>query len=414
MGQVGFDQLLNGNDDFELGGYPAVNDALHGWLRDDVWLLGSKMYVVVARPVEYDVTQRPAGAIVGVKEVNARFAADLAKRTRTNVAFFASGKNVATGVGTEGFDAEKLDAVGAELQKVDDKTYGEGGRSEVRMLTDELGAIYARLPGDVWPLGGGFAVARGKTPLGGPMGFLSGADDKDKANVPWILLVGVAVAAGLIGILLTIPEHSAPLGELVVQAERFKSGAVDGLQVARFRGAYRLAAQGINQGLEKAIEKSGGVTRQPADLESILGPTPAQPAMSAFSFPNAADVQAPAIAPVPAHASPPPAAAVPASAPQPASPRRPQQARTGASPRQRRGLRRRRRIRGPPRRHRDRRLLSARRPSKHAPRPMHPRLRLRLRRPRSPRLPPLLPRCRCPIRTTTMRTQRWLVRCPPT
>ena len=56
-----------GNDEFELGGYPAVNDALHGWLRDDVWLLGSKMYVVVARPVEYDATQRPAGAIVGLQ-----------------------------------------------------------------------------------------------------------------------------------------------------------------------------------------------------------------------------------------------------------------------------------------------------------------------------------------------------------
>ena len=71
--QVGYDAVA-GNDDFELGGYPAVNDALHGWLRDDVWVLGSKMYVVVARPVEYDVTQRPAGAIVGLKEVNKRFA----------------------------------------------------------------------------------------------------------------------------------------------------------------------------------------------------------------------------------------------------------------------------------------------------------------------------------------------------
>ena len=72
-----------------------------------------------------------------------------------------------------------------------------------------------------------------------------------------------------------------------MQAERLKAGVMDGLQVARFRGAYRLAAQDLNQGMERSIEKAGGVTRKPADLESILGPVPAQPAMSAFSFPMA-------------------------------------------------------------------------------------------------------------------------------
>ncbi|HEY3822417.1 MAG TPA: MXAN_5187 family protein [Polyangiaceae bacterium] len=283
---LGFDQV-QGNDDFELGGYPAVNDALHGWLRDDVWLLGSKMYVVVARPVEYDATQRPAGAIVGLKEVNQRFAADLAKRTRTALAFFVGGSRVAGGVGAEGFDEEKLDAVGADLAKIDDKTYGDGGRSEVRMLTDDLGAMYARLPGDVWTQGGGFAVARSKRPLAGPLGFLANADDKDKANVPWFLLIGVVLLAGVLGIAMTVFEHTLPLRELLMQAERLKVGAMDGLQVARFRGSYRLAAQALNQGMERSIEKAGGVTRKPADLESIIGPVPAQPAMSAFSFPMA-------------------------------------------------------------------------------------------------------------------------------
>ena len=292
VASLGYDNV---SEDFELGGYPAVNDALHGWLRDDVWLLGSKMYIVVARPVEYDATQRPAGAIVGLKEINQRFASDLAKRTRAAVAFYAGGQRIAGGVGVEGFDEEKLDAVAADVQKIDDKTYGDGGRSEVRMLTDDLGAMYARLPGEVWGMGGGFAVARAKTPLAGPMGFLSNADDKDKANVPWPLLGGVVLLAALIGILMTIVEHTLPLRELLVQAERLRSGAVDGLQVARFRGSYRLAAQALNQGMERSIEKAGGVTRKPADLESIIGPMPAQPAMSAFSFPMADGASPPAL-----------------------------------------------------------------------------------------------------------------------
>jgi hypothetical protein len=286
VAELGYDQV-NGNDEFELGGYPAVNDALHGWLRDDVWLLGSKMYVVVARPVEFDATQRPAGAIVGLKEVNERFASDLAKRTRTALALYVGGQRVAAGVGVDGFDVEKLDAVGADLSKIDEKTYGDGGRSEVRMLTDDLGVIYGRLPGDVWTQGGGFAVARSKTPLAGPMGFLANADDKDKANVPWALLAGVVALAALFGIAMTVFEHTLPLRELVMQAERLRVGVMDGLQVARFRGSYRLAAQALNQGMERSIEKAGGVTRKPADLESIIGPVPLQPAMSAFSFPMA-------------------------------------------------------------------------------------------------------------------------------
>ncbi len=318
---VGYDAIA-GNDDFELGGYPAVNDALHGWLRDDVWVLGSKMYVVVARPVEYDATQRPAGAIVGLKEVNNKFAEDLAKRARTNVAFYASGQRVAGGVGVEGFDAEKLDAVGNDLKNIVDKTYGDTGHSDVRMFSDELGAMYARLAGDATTLGGGFAVVRGKTMLAGPMAFLSTADDKDKANVPWALLAGVVVLASLVGIGLTVIEHTSPLKELVMQADRLKSGVMDGLQVARFRGAYRLAAQSLNQGMERSIEKAGGVTRKPADLESILGPAPAQPSMSAFSFPMADGAgAAPAI---PVNVPPPPvvpAAGMPAvAAPVPPAP----------------------------------------------------------------------------------------------
>ncbi len=286
VAQVGYDAIA-GNDDFELGGYPAVNDALHGWFRDDVWVLGSKLYVVVARPVEYDVAQRPAGAIVGLKEVSKKFADDLAKRTRTSLAFYASGQRMAGGVGVEGFDEEKLDAVGNDLKNIVDKTYGDSGRSDVRMFSDDLGAMYARLPGDASTLGSGFAVVRGKALLAGPMGFLSTADDKDKANVPWLLLAAVVFGAALIGILLTVLEHTTPLNELVMQADRLKTGVMDGLQVARFRGAYRLAAQSLNQGMERAIEKAGGVTRKPADLESILGPAPAQPSMSAFSFPMA-------------------------------------------------------------------------------------------------------------------------------
>jgi hypothetical protein len=284
VGQTGFESWAT-SDDFELGGYTAANDALHGWLRDDLWLLGSRMYFVVARPVEYDATQRPAGAVIALQEVNKHYVDDLARRTRTSVAFYAAGRRVAAGSAVEGFDDQKFDAIANDLKAIDDKTYADGERSEPRMVREDLGAIYARLPGDAWTQGAGFAVLRAQTLLGGPWGFLSGADDKDKASVPVFLLVVIVLLAGGAGFLLTWLEHSLPLRELATQAARFKMGSAEGLRVARFRGAYRMAAQGINQGIERAIESAGGVTRKPADLESILGPVPGQPSMSAFSFP---------------------------------------------------------------------------------------------------------------------------------
>jgi hypothetical protein len=330
LAQVGYD-IVAGNDDFELGGYPAVNDALHGWLRDDLWLLGSRLFVVAARPVEYDWTQRPAGAVVGLREVNKKFVEDLAKRTRTNLVFYASGRAVAAASGVDGFDDEKLNEIGNDLKNIDGKAYGDAGLTDARILSDELGVMYARLPGDVWTLGGGVAVARGRTVLANPLSFLSTADDMDKANVPWPLLAVVVFLAALIGIGFTYLEYSLPLRELLMQASRLKSGTMDTLQVARFRGGYRLAAQGINEGIERAIEKAGGVTRKPADLESILGPTPAQPAMSAFSFPNADGEN-----PLPPPPVAPGLAVVPGPAPgpvvPPAPPPRPPTSKPGATP----------------------------------------------------------------------------------
>jgi hypothetical protein len=307
IASVGYDAIA-GNDDFELGGYAAVYDALHGYLRDDTWVLGSRMYLVFARPVEYDVTQRPAGAIVGLKEVNKKFAVDIAKRTRTSVAFFAAGQRVTAATGIEGFEESQLEQIASALGKLgDDKSYETGGRSDTVMLSDDLGAMYARLPGDAWDLHAGFAVVRARVSIAGPMGFLSGADDKDKASVPWLLLVGVTLLSMLVGIGLTLLEHTLPLREMVVQARKLKTGAVDGLQATRFRGAYRGIALDLNAGTERILEKGGGPTRKPADLELILGPTPAQPAMAAFSFPNAANNAAADIPPVPPAAPGPPA-----------------------------------------------------------------------------------------------------------
>ncbi len=290
VSQIGYD-ALNAAPEFELGGYPAVFDALHGFLRDDTWVLGGKIARIVTRPVEDEVGQPPLGAVVGLRWVDQSFAKEIGKRTRTNIAFFALGQRVASAAQEDsGLDNAVLESLGGDLKAVtEDKGFKENGRTDVRPLgvagEDKGGVLFVRLPGDAWELGGGFAVARPKVAISSPTEFISGADDKDKKNVKLWLVIVIALGAMVFGILFSFLEHSLPMREMARQAEKLRKGEIDILQLPRFRGGYRPIATDINNGIQRVVEKGGGAARKPADLESILGPVPAQPNMSAFSFP---------------------------------------------------------------------------------------------------------------------------------
>lgn len=307
VAQTGYDSV-NAFEKFELGGYPAVFDALHGFLRDDTWVLGGKLARVVARPIEDEVGAPPIGAVVALKWMDRNYAKEMAKRTRTNVAFFALGQLVSTAATMDGFDEKALEGLGGDLAKVEaDAQWKEGARTDVRPLgTEEQGGvIFARIPGDAWELGGGFAVARPRVMITSPLGFIQGADDKDKASVKLPIVIGIFLGTVLFGFLFSHLEHTSPLKGMLKQTARLKKGEIDAFQLPQFRGKYRAIAADVNEGIQRIVEKGGGAARKPADLQSILGPVPAQPAMSAFSFPMSDPSAAPAPAPSGPGAAPP-------------------------------------------------------------------------------------------------------------
>jgi hypothetical protein len=273
------------SEDWELGGYASVADALHGWIRDDAWVWKGRILRIVTRPVEKEAGGEPVGAIIGAKIVDDTFAREVTKRTGAAVGFFADGARVASGA-PEGFDKSSLDEITRDLKHLDtNKDYQEKGRSEVRVIGDHLGVVYARLPGEAWDLGAGYAVGRVAVSVSSPFDVLNRADKSDQENVPTkLVILGILVVAG-IGLFFSYLEHTKPLSSFHREAERLAKGEIDMLQPSRFRGAYKKIAADLNDGIEKVAVK-GGASRKAADLEQVLGPIPAQPMMSAFSVPG--------------------------------------------------------------------------------------------------------------------------------
>jgi hypothetical protein len=287
VARIGFDEA-SGIEAFDLGGYPVVADALHGWVRDDMWALDERVFQVVSRPVEGDTSQPPAGAIVGLRELDNKFAMKVALRTHAAVAFFTDGTRVRSAA-PENFDASQLDAILGDKDRLKtDEPYQKNGVSDVRILQGNLGVIYARLPGEARELGAGFAVGRNLQLMHSPMGFLKRHDDKDKKAVNFALVAFFPLLTIVLGFLFTYLEHSRPLGVFRNEAQRMAKGETDSLSPSKFRGGYRKIASDINDGFEAVFSK-GGFSRKAADLEQVLGPIPTQPAMSAFSFPGADD-----------------------------------------------------------------------------------------------------------------------------
>lgn len=283
VGQVGYPQAT-GMDDFELGGYPVVADALHGFIRDDTLVWG-RIYRVVARPVEVEAGQIPAGAVIGARVLDDAFARELSQRTGAAVAFYLNGSRTAAGA-PEGFQTSNLDQIVSDLATINtDPDYQEKGRSGVREVGEGLSVQYTRLPGETYELGAGFAVARQFTKIASPFAFYQAADDKDKGAANLLILAGVVLVSVLVGLIFSFLEHSRPLRAFEAEALRLAKGETDQLQASKFSGIYRKIAAELNEGIDKVAANSGGQSRRATNLEDVLGELPAQPMMAAFAVP---------------------------------------------------------------------------------------------------------------------------------
>jgi hypothetical protein len=309
VASIGYEQATD--QEFELGGYPVVADALHGYVRDDTLVL-DRLYRVVARPVELEVGQLPTGAIIGARVVDDRFAAEVSERTGAAIAFYASGRRLASGV-PSGFTHAALDQVVPDLPSLDkDADYHDKGRTSVHQLADGLSVVYSRLPGEAWQLGAGYAVARQAPSVVGLLGVLKQADSKDKDSVSTLVIAAIALLGAGIGLLLSFLEYNVPLNAFRKQIKALSTGGESHLTVQRLRGPYRQLALDLNLTLDRHPRAAGGEDGAIAiGFDQMFGEAGSIPPMSAFGTPPSV--------PAGSFAQPsPPASAEVAAAPQPA------------------------------------------------------------------------------------------------
>lgn len=308
VGRVGFKEAASLSS-FELGGYPLVADALHGHIRDDTLVLG-RLYRMVARPVVAASGELPVGAVIGVRRVDDAFAQRLSADTNVAVSFFANGRRQGVGA-PEGFERTGLDQIVTDLSSLsDDEDYAKVGRTGVHSLPDGLSVVYAKLPGEAWQLGAGYAVVRKAAFVGGVAGVLGHADEKDKKSVQSWLVALIALGAAGIGLALVGWEYSAPLASFRRHIKGVSSGETRLVPAEKLRGPFRQLGLDLNLALDRSQSDSDAPVS--IALQDVLGDSAERPQMSAFGLPEAAP------APVQQAVSAPNAVPQPAALPQPA------------------------------------------------------------------------------------------------
>lgn len=316
------------SDHFEMGGYALVADALHGWVRDDAWVIDGRIWLMVARPVETTVNGTPVGAVLAARVVVDAYAEEIAQQIGSPVAFYANFKTHASGT-VQNFNTSTLELTDEHAQALsEDEDYLKSGRTKPHAVRNSAGldisAVYARMPGEARDLGAGYVVGSKQATVSDPLEFQDLANEDDQATVPIPIVIGIALGAALLGLFFSLIEHTLPLSKFKrAMAELGDRGnTIDTLKPSTFRGAFKKIAASVNDGLDK-VASAAGVERGPADLQSVLGPLPAQPQMSAFAVPKSSGMPASKRPVLPqkelpkAKPKPPPQPHVPALAPEP-------------------------------------------------------------------------------------------------
>jgi hypothetical protein len=298
--------------------YPFVERALRGYIRDDVVVYDRRVYRIAARPVLHGGEY--VGAIVhGYKFDNAFVERVSQGLGGASVAFFYGTATLASFTPAGAPALAELAAPLADALK--DEKFRKGERTPPMKLQSGGRAVYSLIVGGAALADVGYVIGRPMQLVASPIDMFQNASQEDVQSLPLPLLGGAVAVLALLGLLFVYLERDRPYAAILAKLHEINQGQRDRLIVTEWRGKYRKLADAINQAIDKSVEKAAEMapsSKKKANLDEILGPTPARNVEPYFGFAdNAAQAGAPAkpkAVPAPA---PPQALAVGAPAPSP-------------------------------------------------------------------------------------------------
>jgi hypothetical protein len=251
-------------------GRPLIDDALAGYLRDDLWAQNGTMYFVSAAPVVKQGAY--VGAVVLGHQVTNQLAENLVKSLDVDMAFHLGADGVA-GSQTIAFDHGPLQATIAKLGDDLASDCQVVRPMDVRAGTGNYTAIVARLPGEAAAKQAYYSVII-KRPDGlGFLGTLKAVkqDDLSFGSFPWILVGGAFLVVLGLGIGLMFFEADRPLRRLTTDAVRLAKGETERMSEDAHAGKFGSIARSVNIHIDKLGRDAKAAKK---DLDQMLGPAP--------------------------------------------------------------------------------------------------------------------------------------------
>jgi Double sensory domain of two-component sensor kinase len=261
-------------DDGDFGdvaaGRPLIDDALAGYLRDDLWAQNGTMYFVSAAPVVKQGAY--VGAVVLGHQVTNQLAEKLVKSLDVDMGFHLGADGVA-GSKTIAFDHTAMQAAIAKL--------GDDLASDCQVVrpmdvhagADDYTALVARLPGEAAAKHAFYSVLI-KRPAGlGFLATLKAANENDLSfgKFPWILVGGAFLVVLGVGIGLMLLEADRPLRRLTTDAVRLAKGETERMSEDAHGGKFGSIARSVNIHIDKLGREAKSAKK---DLDQMLGPAP--------------------------------------------------------------------------------------------------------------------------------------------
>jgi hypothetical protein len=267
-----------GADEDEFGdvyaGRPIVDDALAGFVRDDVWVEKGTLFLVAASPVvQVDPPVSYVGAVVLGNKVSTDLAKQFVSSLNVDVGFFLPDADVAAS-GTLAIDREPMTKAVDALKGSD---LGEDCKLskpfDVKAGNQDYTALVARMPGEA-QLRHAFYTVLIKRPVArGFAGTLSVVRQNDLSfgNFPWILVgAGFLIALG-IGIAFMWVESDRPLRRLAADALQLANGKTERLGEDKHGGKFGSIARSVNIHVDKVGREAKSAR---TNLDQLLGPAP--------------------------------------------------------------------------------------------------------------------------------------------